>query len=139
MVAERAEQVLPTVDQIPLYGYPDRPLKFVHDIHLNDRLTNAAIADLADRLPRESVCYERAAQDLVLPDGGPPRGALERPGDVIRDLDNANAWLSLLNAEEDPAITDLMMSVLDQLEPGAGHRLTANSAWQCFDQASEPA
>ena len=118
MVAEPAEQVLPTVDQIPFYGYPDRPLEFIHDVHLDDRLTNAAIADLADRLPRQSVCYERAAQDLVLPDGGPPRGALDRPGDVIRELDDANAWLSLLNAEEDPAIADLMMSVLDQLEPG---------------------
>jgi hypothetical protein len=33
-------------------------------------------------------------------------------------LDNANAWLSILNAEEDPAIAELMMGVLDQLQPG---------------------
>ena len=63
--------------------------------------------------------YEIASEEpLVVPDGGPPRGVLERPGDVIRNLDNANAWLALLNAEEDPAIADLMMSVLDQLQPG---------------------
>ena len=118
MVAEPVEQVFPTVDQIPLYGYPERPLEFVHDVHLDERVSNAAIADLADRLPRESVCFENSAQDLVVPAGGPPRGALERPGDVIRNLDHANAWMSLLNAEEDPSIAELMMSVLDQLEPG---------------------
>ena len=87
MVAEPVEQDLPTVDQIPLYGYPERPLEFVHDVHLDERVSNAAIADLADRLPRESVCFEDSAQDLVVPAGGPPRGALERPGDVIRNLD----------------------------------------------------
>ena len=118
MVAEPVEQVFPTVDQIPLLGYPDRPLEFAHDLHLDDRVSPAAIAGLADRLPSESVCYEIASQELVVPAGGPPRGALERPGDVIRDLDNANAWLALLNAEEDPAIADLMTGVLDQLQPG---------------------
>ena len=80
--------------------------------------SNAAIADLADRLPRESVCFEKSAEDLVVPAGGPPRGALERPGDVIRNLDDANAWMSLLNVEVDPAISELMMSVLGQLQPG---------------------
>ena len=118
MVAEPVEQVLPTVAQIPLYGYPERPLEFVHDLHLDERVSNAAIADLADRLPRESVCFENSAQDLVVPAGGPPRGALDRPGDVIRNLDHANVWMSLLNAEVDPSICELMMNVLDQLQPG---------------------
>jgi hypothetical protein len=118
VTAEPVGRVLPTVAQIPLYGYPERPLEFVHDLHLDERLSDTAIADLADRLPHESVCYEVASQELVVPDGGPPRGVLERPGDVLRDMDNANAWLSLLNAEEDPSIADLMMGVLDQLQPG---------------------
>ena len=102
MVAEPVGQVLPTVDQIPLCGYPERPLAFVHDLHLDDRVDPAAIADLADRLPGESVCYEIASQELVVPAGGPPRGVLERPGDVIRELDNGNAWLSLLNRKRTP-------------------------------------
>lgn len=118
MVAEPVEQVLPTVDQIPLHGYPDRPLEFAHELHLDQRVSDEALAQLADRLPRESVCYEVASQELVVPAAGPPRGVLDRPGDVIRHLDTANAWLSLLNAEEDPGIADLMMSVLDQLQPG---------------------
>jgi hypothetical protein len=48
--------------------------------------------------------------------GGPPRGALARPGDVIRRLSNANAWLTLLNVEEDPVFADLMNTKFDQLE-----------------------
>jgi hypothetical protein len=81
-------------------------------------VTLAAIADLADRLPRRSVIADTAAQPLLVPQGGPPRGALDRPGDVIRDLRNANAWLTLLNVEADPGMAELMNANLDQLESG---------------------
>jgi mannose-6-phosphate isomerase-like protein (cupin superfamily) len=93
-------------------------VEFVHDLHLDDRLTLAAVADLADRLPRRSVIADTAEQPLLVPHGGPPRGALERPGDVIRDLQNANAWLTLLNVEDDPGMAELMNTHLDRLESG---------------------
>jgi hypothetical protein len=93
-------------------------VEFVHDLHVDDRLTHAAVADLADRLPRRSVIYDTAAQPLLVPQGGPPRGALERPGDVIRNLSSANAWLTLLNVEDDPGCAELMNTMLDQLQPG---------------------
>ena len=93
-------------------------MEFTHDLHLDDRLTLAAVADLADRLPRRSVIADTAAQPLLVPQGGPPRGALERPGDVIRDLRNANAWLTLLNVEDDPGMAEIMNTHLDQLESG---------------------
>ena len=67
-------------------AFPRHAMGFTHDLHLDDRLTLAAVADLADRLPRRSVIADTAAQPLLVPQGGPPRGALERPGDVIRDL-----------------------------------------------------
>ncbi len=118
MVAEPVEEGLPTIAELPLRGYPDVPVEFVHDVHLDPRMTPEAIADLADRLPPEEVAYETATKPLVVPAEGPPRGALERPGDVIRDLDNADAWLALLNAESDPDIADVMMGVLDQFQPG---------------------
>lgn len=108
-----------TIGQIPFdEAFPGRALGFTHDLHLDDRLTLAAVADLADRLPRRSVIADTAAQPLLVPQGGPPRGALERPGDVIRDLQNANAWLTLLNVEDDPGMAELMNSHLDQLEAG---------------------
>src|SRR5690348_1559765 len=110
---------LKTIGQIPFDdAFPGRSLGFSHDLYLDDRLTLASVADLADRLPRRSVIADTATQPLLVPQGGPPRGALERPGDVIRDLDNANAWLTLLNVEADPGMAEIMNTRLDQLESG---------------------
>ena len=119
MGAQPPEQVPKTIGQIAFDdAFPGRSMEFIHDLHLDDRLTLASVADLADRLPRRSVIADTAAQPLLVPQGGPPRGALERPGDVIRDLHNANAWLTLLNVEEDPGMAELMNTHLDQLEAG---------------------
>jgi Cupin superfamily protein len=110
---------LTTIGQLPFDdGFPGQSVGFGHDLHLDDRLTLAAVADLADRLPRRSVIADTAAQPLLVPHGGPPRGALERPGDVIRDMENANAWLTLLNVEDDPGMAELMNAQLDLLESG---------------------
>jgi hypothetical protein len=114
-----AGQELPTIGQLPGEGlFPGQPAEFGHDLHEDPRLTLAAVADLADRLPRESVICDTAAQPLLVPKGGPPRGALQRPGDVIRNIQDANAWLTLLNIEADPLYADLMNGMLDKLELG---------------------
>ena len=119
MGAQPPEQVPKTIGHIPFDdAFPRRSVGFIHDLPLDDRLTLASVADLADRLPRRSVIADTAAQPLLVPQGGPPRGALERPGDVIRDLHNANAWLTLLNVEDDPGMAEIMNTHLDQLEPG---------------------
>ena len=119
MGAQPAEQVPETIRKIAFDdAFPRRSVGFIHDLQLDERLTLASVADLADRLPRRSVIADTAAQPLLVPQGGPPRGALERPGDVIRDLRNANAWLTLLNVEEDPGMAELMNTQLDQLESG---------------------
>jgi hypothetical protein len=119
MAAQSVGQVPPTIGEIPFDGaFPERPVEFIHDLHLDDRVTLAAVADLADRLPRRSVIYDTAAQLLLVPQGGPPRGALARPGDVIRNLNSANAWLTLLSVEDDPGLAELMNTMLDQLEVG---------------------
>jgi Cupin superfamily protein len=108
-----------TIGQIALDdAFPGRSVEFTHELHLDDRLTLASVANLADRLPRRSVIADTAAQPLLVPQGGPPRGALERPGDVIRDLRNANAWLTLLMVEDDPGMAEIMNTHLDQLEAG---------------------
>jgi hypothetical protein len=105
--------------QLPGGGsFPEQPAEFVHNLHKDPRLALQAVADLADRLPRRSVICDTSAQPLLVPQGGPPRGALDRPGDVIRNIEDANAWLTLLNIEADPAYADLMNTMLDQLEPG---------------------
>jgi mannose-6-phosphate isomerase-like protein (cupin superfamily) len=116
MGAQPPEQ---TIGQLPFDdAFPEGSVGFAHELHLDDRLTLAAVADLADRLPRRSVIADTAAQPLLAPQSGPPRGALERPGDVIRDLDNASAWLTLTDVEDDPGMAELMNTQLDQLESG---------------------
>ena len=112
-------QEWPTLGQLPDRGaFPEQPAQFAHSLHKDARLTLQEVADLADRLPRRSVICDTAAQPLLVPQGGPPRGALARPGDVIRNIEDASAWLTLLNIEADPAYADLMNSMLDQLEVG---------------------
>jgi len=114
---------LPTLGQLPSRGaFPANPGEFAHNLHNDARLSLEAVADLADRLPRHSVIYDSAAQPLLVPQGGPARGSLSRPGDVIRNLDQAKAWLTLLNIDEDPAYADLMNTALDELERGMGSR-----------------
>ena len=119
MGAQPPEQVSKTIGQIPFDdAFPGRSMGFAHDLQHDGRLTLAAVADLADRLPRRSVIADTAEQPLLVPHGGPPRGVLERPGDVIRDLHNANAWLTLLMVEDDPSMAEIMNTYLDQLESG---------------------
>jgi mannose-6-phosphate isomerase-like protein (cupin superfamily) len=119
MATPSVKQAPPTIEQIPFDdAFPESPVGFCHDLNLDDRLTLAAVADLADRLPRQSVIADTAEQPLLVPRGGPPRGVLARPGDVIRDLRNANAWLTLLNVEDDPGMAEIMNTILDQLERG---------------------
>src|SRR6201981_1192485 len=119
MGAQPPGHVAETIGQIPFDdAFPGRSMEFMHDLHHDNRLTLAAVADLADRLPRRSVIADTAEQPLLVPHGGPPRGVLERPGDVIRDLNNANAWLSLRIVEDDPGMAEIMNTQLDQLESG---------------------
>jgi mannose-6-phosphate isomerase-like protein (cupin superfamily) len=119
MAAQSPDHSPMTIGQLATVdAFPGESVGFSHDLHLDDRLTYSAVADLADRLPRRSVIADTAAQPLLVPKGGPPRGVLERPGDVIRDLHNANAWLTLLNVEDDPGMAEVMNSELDKLESG---------------------
>lgn len=119
VTSQPEHEQLQTLAELPHGGqYPAQPDEFCHELQKDARLTLSAVADLADSLPRMSVICDTSAQPLLVPEGGPPRGALPRPGDVIRNLDEANAWLTLLNIEYDADYADLMNNALDELEPG---------------------
>jgi hypothetical protein len=123
MATVASGQALPGLSELAAGGaYPEQPAEFTHNLHTDGRLTLEAVAALADRLPRQSVICDAATQSLLVPQGGPPRGALSRPGDVIRDIQDASAWLTLLNIEDDPAYAELMNRTLDELEPGMAAR-----------------
>ena len=93
------------------------PAGFGHVLQDHPLLTLEGIAELADSLPRDSVIYDTADQKLLVPEGGPPRGALDRPGDVIRHLDENRSWLTLLNIEQHPAYAELLNACLDEVQP----------------------
>jgi hypothetical protein len=116
MVSQLHGQV-PDVSQIGFVdGFSSGTIEFVHHLDGDERLSLEAIAELADRLPRTSVISDTAAQPLLVPAGGPPRGSLAHPGDVIRRLDSANAWLTLLHADADPGVAQIMRVTLDPVE-----------------------
>ena len=117
-----ARQVPPALEEIS-FGteFPARPTAFAHCFHLDHRMELESIADLAHRLPQSVVC-DTASQSLLAPRGGPPKGILDRPGDVIRNLSTNNSWLTLLNVEDDPAYAELMNTALDPLELGMRQR-----------------
>lgn len=136
--ARPARQRLPALEEIPSApGFPTRPVPFAHDLHLDPRLSIESIADLAERLPA-SVVHDTAAQGLLVPHGGPPKGALEEPGSVIRSLNGNSSWLTLLNVEQDPAYAALMNTALDRVELGARDREGAMRQRAAFILASSP-
>jgi hypothetical protein len=99
-------------------AFPRRqPVQFGHTLQEHPLLTLEAIAQLADDLPKDSVIHDTADQALLVPEGGPPRGKLQRPGDVIRHLDENRSWLTLLNIEQLSAYAQLMNECLDEVEP----------------------
>lgn len=92
------------------------PVGFGHVLQEHPLLTLEGIAELADALPRDSVIHDSADQKLLVPEGGPPRGVLDRPGDVIRHLDENRSWLTLLNIEQHPDYAELLNACLDQVQ-----------------------
>lgn len=139
MATRPLEEDPPRLEELPLGSpFPDAPAEFVHDLHRDERLALESIASLADRLPRRSTIYDTAAQPLLVPRGGPPRGALPRPGDVIRRLEGANAWLTLLDVDDDPEYAELMNAMLGRLDPGMPARQGSMRNRHAFVFVSSP-
>jgi mannose-6-phosphate isomerase-like protein (cupin superfamily) len=121
-VTHPARQLLPALEEMSSgIEFPRRPVGFSHGLCLDPRMELESIAALAERLPESVVC-DTAAQALLVPRGGPPKGVLERPGDVIRNLSTNNSWLTVLNVEDDPAYAEMMDTALDQVQLGMRKR-----------------
>jgi len=68
MGAQPLGQLPKTIGQIAFHdAFPKRSVGFIHDLHLDDRLTLASVADLADRLPRRSVIADTAERPFLVP------------------------------------------------------------------------
>jgi Cupin superfamily protein len=74
-----------------------------------------AIADLADRLPDDSVRRERGNLPLVNREGYVDVGA-GRPGETIRDIERNGFRVSLRDIQQDPPYAALIDECLDEVE-----------------------
>lgn len=117
-----ANRAVPMFVELPSVAtFPEQATEFAHDLHVDDRLSIESVAQLADRR-RGSVVHEQAIKPLLSPEKGPPRGRLAEPGEVIRNLEHADAWLTLLNVEKTAPYAELMKIMLDQIEQGVRAR-----------------
>lgn len=90
-----------------------RPIAFRHNLAEHDALTLEAVAQLSDRLGEASVTSEAAVKPLVTGETVVEPSRTPRPADLIRDLDDNGAWMTLLNIEQDPAYRDFVDEVIN--------------------------
>lgn len=97
------------------------PQSFRHGLADHPLLSLDAIAELATRLPDESVTAELAAKPLVHSQSDSTRRLDRRVvAEQIRDLENNDAWFNLLNVEQVPDYRDLVDSIVREVALSGG-------------------
>ncbi len=96
-------------------AYPETPVIIDHRLGDHPLLRLDALAELAGRLPAESIEYNR---------GDLPIGIEGKPGDTglsitetIRKIAECNSWAALKNIEQDPGYRALLHALLEELRP----------------------
>ncbi len=107
-------------------AYPETPHGLHHALDRHPLLELNALADLAERLPEESVEYNRG--DLPIGVDGKPGSTGLSIADTIRHVHEANSWAVLKNVEQVPSygalLLDLLGELRDQIEAKTGAMLT---------------
>lgn len=94
-------------------NYPEVPHKLAHSLGEHPLLALDALAALAERLPEESIEYNRGDQPIGV-DGKPaPTGV--PIGETIRNIRSSGSWAALKNVEQDPAYAELLDALLEEL------------------------
>ena len=102
-------------------AYPDQPVRLTHLLVDHPLLTLPAIAELAERMPTESVEYNRGDIPLGIKPEDTPENGLSL-GETIRTIETNGSWAVLKNVECDPAYGALLEAALDDLRPIVGTR-----------------
>jgi hypothetical protein len=98
------------------------PLALAHGLAGHPLLELEALAQLADRLPPDSIEQNTGAQPLVVATGGSDRGGVPRPGALVRRVAEERRWIVLWNVERDRAYGDLLDEILDPVIRLIGRR-----------------
>lgn len=95
-------------------AYPDAPARLTHRLVDHPLLSLMALALLAERMPAESVEYNRGDLPLgIRPEDTPANGLTL--GETIRTIENNGSWAVLKNVERDPAYAALLDAALEDL------------------------
>lgn len=97
-------------------AYPDRPVKLTHGLASHPLLDLDALADLAERMPAQSVEYNLGQLPLGVRAEDMPTNGLTL-GQTIRTIETNGSWAVLKNVERDPAYGGLLDMALAELEP----------------------
>jgi hypothetical protein len=99
-------------------SFARRPFWVDHALADHPLLSLEALADLADRLPRESVERHAGKQPLLVPGGAEELGG--RPSDTVREIEENGAWMVLWYIEQDPDYRRLLHDSLDEVAHAIG-------------------
>ncbi|MEP3420298.1 MAG: cupin-like domain-containing protein [Erythrobacter sp.] len=107
-------------------SYPETPHVLRHALNRHPLLELDALAQLGERLPTDSVEYNRG--DVGIGVEGKPASTGLSIADTIRQVAKANSWAVLKNVEQVPAyralVVDLLDEIRDEIETKTGAMLT---------------
>jgi hypothetical protein len=99
-------------------SFARRPFWVEHSLPEHPLLSLEALAELADRLPRESVERHPGKQPLLVPGGAEDLDG--RPSETVLSIEENGAWMVLWYIEQDPEYARLLNDCLDEVAAAIG-------------------
>lgn len=96
--------------------FAQRPFTVEHTLTEHPLLSLESIAQLADRIPADSVEHNRGDVPVVVSSGDAPQ-VDETPGEVARGIETNGCWMVLKHIEQDLEYKRLLDETLDEVVP----------------------
>ena len=114
---KRVEKLLQLDEAKFQEGFSREPIEVHHRLHDHPFFTLEAIAELADALPRDLTGRLSGSLPVAWGEADDiPRGAEERPGDVVRTIQENASRLMLWEIEQKPEYRALTNACLDEVQ-----------------------
>jgi hypothetical protein len=97
-------------------SFAREPFTVRHSLTEHPLLSVESLAQLADRIPADSVEHNRGDVPEVLASGEAPREELS-PGEIARGIETNGCWMVLKHIEQDPDYKQLLDETLDEVAP----------------------
>lgn len=105
-----------TAQEILAASYPDNPATLTHMLCDHPLLTLTALAELAARLPHDSIEYNRGDLPLGIRQEDLPANGLN-VSETIRTIERNKSWAVLKNVEREAHYSDLLDTALEDIRP----------------------